>query len=76
MIRITHQRNKCIGCNYCAEVAPSRWYMDNSDGKVTLIDSEEKKGIFTTVTTDDEYGENMEAAELCPVNIIRVEKFH
>ena len=75
MIRITHQRKKCIGCNYCVEVAPSRWYMDESDGKCTLIDSKEKKGIYTAVTTDDEYDENLEAAELCPVNIIRLEKF-
>ena len=49
--------------------------MDESDGKCTLIDSKEKKGIYTAVTTDDEYDENLEAAELCPVNIIRLEKF-
>ena len=74
MIRITHYRKKCIGCNYCAEVAPSRWQMDKNDGKSTLIGSKEKKGIFITLTTDDEYYENIEAAELCPVNIIRLEK--
>ncbi len=73
MIRIIHQRAKCIGCNYCAEVAPSRWYMDENDGKSNLIDAKEKKGIFIVITTDDEYEENLEAAEICPVNIIKVE---
>lgn len=74
MIRISHHRVKCIGCNYCVEVAPSRWIMDDSDGKSILLDSKEKKGVYLTVTGDDEYEENKEAEELCPVNIIRVEK--
>ena len=74
MIRISHHRIKCIGCNYCVEVAPSRWIMDENDGKSTLLEAKEKKGIFISVTSDDEYDANLEAAELCPVNIIRVEK--
>jgi len=74
MIRIIHQRAKCIGCNYCVEAAPSRWFMDENDGKSNLIDAKEKKGIFIAITTDDEYEENFEAAEICPVNIIKVEK--
>jgi len=74
MIRITHQRSKCIGCNYCVEVAPSRWYMNDTDGKSSLIEAKEKKGNFTAIITDDEYEENIEAAEICPVNIIKVEK--
>lgn len=75
MIRITHQRGKCIGCSYCIEAAPSRWEMDKSDGKCNLKESTEKKGIFIAITGNDEYDENIEAAEICPVNIIRVEKF-
>lgn len=74
MIRITHQRSKCIGCNYCVEVAPSRWYMNDTDGKSSLIEAKEKKGIFIAIITDDEYEENIEAAEICPVNIIKIEK--
>ncbi len=75
MIRITHFRDKCIGCNYCAEVAPYRWSMDESDGKSNLLDGRERKGVYTAVATDDEYEQNTEAAKICPVNIIRVEKF-
>ena len=74
MIRISHYRIKCIGCNYCVEVAPSNWKMDNADGKSILLDSKEKKGIYISINSDDEYVENLEAAEICPVNIIKVEK--
>lgn len=74
MIRITQHRSKCIGCNYCVEVAPGRWIMDEKDGKSTLTESRNKKDIYITTTTDDEYDANKEAAEICPVNIIRVEK--
>lgn len=74
MIRITHQRLKCIGCNYCVEVAPSRWYMNDTDGKSCLIEAKEKKGVFIVIISDDEYEENLEASEICPVNIIKTEK--
>ena len=74
MIRISHHRKKCIGCNYCVEAAQYWWSMDNTDGKSNLLESKEKKGIYIVVCSDDEYEDNSEAAELCPVNIIRVEK--
>ena len=74
MIRISHHRIKCIGCNYCVEVVPYRWIMDETDGKSTLLDAKAKKGMYIFVTSDDEYEDNLEAADICPVNIIRVEK--
>lgn len=74
MIRISHYRIKCIGCNYCVEVAPSNWKMDSADGKSILLESKEKKGIYISINSDDVYDENLEAAEICPVNIIKVEK--
>ncbi|MBN2893001.1 MAG: ferredoxin [Bacteroidales bacterium] len=74
MVRITHHRNKCIGCFYCVEVAPNRWQMDEKDGKSTLIGGVDKKGVYYVQIHDFEYDENKEAENLCPVNIIRVEK--
>ncbi len=74
MIRITHHREKCIGCFYCAEVAPSRWTMDENDGKSLLKESSQKRGFYITVTSDDELEANTEAANVCPVNIIKVVK--
>lgn len=72
MVVISHQRNKCIGCNYCAELAYQRWRMSKKDGKATLIGGNERKGFYTVRVGDEEYHENVRAAEACPVNIIQV----
>ncbi len=74
MIRITHQRPKCIGCNYCAEVAPYRWQMSEDDGKSLLTEGKLKKDITIAIASDDEWEDNLEAARCCPVNIIKVER--
>jgi len=72
MVIISHQRKKCIGCNYCVEIAEHRWRMSKKDGKVTLISSEDKRGFFTARVENDEFDEAKNAAKVCPVNIIQV----
>ena len=74
MIRIIHHRNKCIGCNYCIEAAPNTWAMNEQDGKATLKEAKRKKDFYILVTGDDELRDNIEAQNLCPVKIIRVEQ--
>jgi len=49
--------------------------MDETDGKCNLLESTEKKNIYIAIAGDDEYEENLEAAKICPVKIIKVEKF-
>lgn len=73
MFKIVHYRQKCIGCNACVEVAPYRWRISKKDGKSTLIESTEKKGIYRTQVSDDELNENILAAQNCPVRIIKIE---
>ncbi|PWL24216.1 MAG: ferredoxin [Fluviicola sp. XM-24bin1] len=73
MVVITHQRDKCIGCNYCVELAFDQWRMSKKDGKATLLNAENKRGFHTLRTNDHEtYNNNVKAAEACPVNIIKV----
>ena len=72
MVVITLQRNKCIGCNYCVEVAPMQFQMSKKDGKVTMIGGVEKKGVYTVRVSEDEYDENAKAAHACPMNIIQI----
>lgn len=73
MVIVTHQRDKCIGCGYCVESAPKRYRMSKLDGKVHLLGSKNKKGFHTVkIAEDDQYEENFVAAEVCPVNIIKV----
>ena len=74
MVIITLQREKCIGCNYCVELADYRWRMSKKDGKSNLIGSENRKGFYTVKVGDEELDENMRAAEACPVNIIKVKQ--
>jgi len=71
MVVVTLQRNKCIGCNYCVELAPGQFQMSKKDGKSVLLHSSEKKGFFTIKTPDDSiYEACLEAQKACPVKII------
>jgi ferredoxin len=74
MIRVTHQREKCIGCGYCEEIAPYRWQMNKNDGKSDLQESVTKKGIQSALLGDDEYNDLMRSSSACPVKIIKVIK--
>lgn len=72
MVIISHQREKCIGCNYCVEIDDHRWRMSKKDGKVTLIQGENKKGFYTARVENIEIDNAEKAAEVCPMNIIHV----
>ena len=75
MTIITLQREKCIGCNYCAEFAPEYFRMSKKDGKSVLLKSQDKRGFHTLKTADDNAFEpTAKAAQACPVKIISVKK--
>jgi ferredoxin len=72
MVTIIQQRAKCIGCNYCVELAFERWRMSKKDGKSVLLGAKEKKGFWSVKVGYDELEANLRAAQVCPVNIIQV----
>jgi ferredoxin len=73
MVVITLQRNKCIGCNYCVELAPKQFQMSKKDGKSVLLKSNDKKGFFTLKSNENTIFEACgNAAKACPVKIISV----
>ena len=73
MVVITLQRHKCIGCNYCVELAASQFQMSKKDGKSVLLHAKEKKGFFTLKSNDETIFNDCEnAAKACPVKIISV----
>ncbi|WP_417884667.1 ferredoxin [Zunongwangia sp.] len=75
MVVVTLQREKCIGCNYCVEMAPSEFQMSKKDGKSVLLHSKEKKGFYTLKTHDDSiFDECQQAQKACPVKIITTKK--
>jgi ferredoxin len=73
MVVITLQRQKCIGCNYCVEMAPKHFQMSKKDGKSVLLHSVEKKGFFTLKSNENVIFEQCDnASKACPVKIISV----
>ena len=75
MVIITLQRAKCIGCNYCVELAPQQFQMSKKDGKSVLLHSNDRKGFHTIKSPDDSILEaSVKAKEACPVKIISVKK--
>jgi ferredoxin len=75
MVVVTLQRKKCIGCNYCVELAPSQFQMSRKDGKAVLLHSIEKKGFFTIKSPDESILNDCDqASKACPTKIISVRK--
>ena len=72
MITVIHQRAKCIGCNYCVELALEYWHMSQKDGKAVWLGAVDKKGFYSIRMRDDEAEVNPKAAKFCPVNIIQM----
>lgn len=69
---IIHQREKCIGCNYCVEIAPEQWRMSKKDGKSVLLGAVNKKGFWSVKINDYQVEANERAAQACPVKVIQV----
>lgn len=75
MVVVTLQRDKCIGCNYCVEMAPAQFQMSKKDGKSVLIKATNRKGFYTLKSADHTIVENCElAVKACPVNIITIKE--
>ncbi|MFY7758907.1 ferredoxin [Flavobacterium stagni] len=75
MVIITLQRDKCIGCNYCVEMAPTLFQMSKKDGKSVLLKSVNTKGFHTLKSPDHTLAEPGELAEkACPVHIISMKE--
>ena len=63
-------RKACIGAAPCTHVFPERLRMDDSAGKVDLIDDGKK--VSTVEINEHEIDRMMEAAQSCPVNAIHI----
>jgi ferredoxin len=71
MIKIVHDRENCIGCGSCVAVCPRYWEMAE-DGKSNLKGSKKRTdGKFELEVGEAEC--NDAAAQVCPVNVIKIE---
>ncbi len=72
--KIVQIRKDCIGCGACAAVCPDFWSMDEQ-GLAKLKDAKENGEQWELeVKTEEARAVNQEAADVCPVNIIKIEK--
>ncbi|NJW52503.1 ferredoxin [Salinimicrobium oceani] len=75
MVVVTLQRKKCIGCNYCVELAPAHFQMSRKDGKSVLLKAVDRKGFHTLKSADHSIFTSCDtAAKACPVKIISVKE--
>lgn len=72
--KILHFKKDCINCGACAAICPDFWGMDE-EGYAHLKESTEV-GDHTEriIETEEDRVKNQEAADACPVNVIKIEK--
>lgn len=71
-LKIIHDRQNCIGCNACVTIAPQNWFMDDKEGKATLVGAKKKGKVHVAEIFDRDRGANEMAAQACPMQIIKV----
>jgi len=74
--KVILDRDRCIGSGSCTAVAPRFWDLQE-DGKVTLVDSvfnQESNKWELIIEAQENYIENHEAENACPVTAIKIEK--
>ena len=71
MVKIIHERNGCIGCGACPAVCPKYWEMA-ADGKSHLKGSKAEGDKHVLEIPEVEC--NKDAANACPVNVIKIEE--
>ncbi len=65
--KIEFDKDECIGCGVCASQCPENW-------EIIQLDGEPKAKPKKTQISENEYSSNSEAAEMCPVDAIKIEK--
>ncbi len=68
---LEHDRPNCIGCGSCAAINPKHWKM-NGDGKSDIEEGKQRPdGWQELEITDKDLEADKQAAESCPVNVMR-----
>lgn len=67
--KIVYHKNECIGAFACVAAEPKEW--EQNGAVADLIGYDEKDGE-TYIKYLDEIGNNLEAAQSCPVNCIHI----
>ncbi|MBD3330245.1 ferredoxin [Candidatus Peregrinibacteria bacterium] len=71
--RITHKKDKCIGCNSCVLIAPQNWQMNNKEGKAELIGAKKERHLRTAKIFECDLEANLTAEKTCPMQAIKID---
>ncbi len=73
--KISYNREGCIGASSCVAVNPT-FYEMKEDGKVDLTNGKfnDKTKMWELIIDEKDLAINQEAAEVCPVLVIKIEK--
>ncbi len=72
--KIIHEKEKCISCGACVAIAPEFWELDR-EGMAQLKEGKQVDGRWERkISTEEARAINQEAADCCPVQIIKLEK--
>ena len=71
--KIVYDRNGCIGAGACVGMSPKDFEMAN-DGKADLKESQDENGNFVKIINETDYKSALDAADACPVAVIKVIK--
>jgi ferredoxin len=72
--KVQHFKEECIGCGACAAVSPDFWEMDD-EGMANLKGSKNKGDHWEIVIESEvDKATNEEAADVCPVSIIKLKE--
>jgi len=70
--KILHYKKDCISCGACAAICPEFWEMDE-EGVSQLKNSVPVEDHWELeINSEEDRAKNQEAAEACPVQIIKV----
>lgn len=72
--KIVYERKDCIGAAACTAVSKLWVIKERGDGKADLLGSESKQNndIQEKIIDENQLEEMMEAARVCPVNVIHI----
>jgi ferredoxin len=71
MAKIVQKYDECIGCGTCVALCPKFWEMDE-EGKARLKNGKKNQETGDYEVEIKDGGCNRDAAESCPVQIIRL----
>lgn len=73
--KIVYDRKNCIGSFACVAVALKLWEVEE-DGKANLKGGilNEETGFYELIIDSEDYNIAIESAEVCPVNVIMIER--